>query len=147
MSGHMTAPSQRIEVITRGERRRRWSIEAKREIVAESLLPGVRVVELIGKYGISSGQLYIWRRQLTRRVGGKPAPRVKFARVAVVTAQRQTKVRSARTAKRAEPVSLIASPLARGLIEIVLPTGTSVRLGAEVDADALRRVLDALTER
>ena len=75
------------------------------------------------------------------------AARVKFARVAVVTAQRQTKVRSARTAKRAEPVSLIASPLARGLIEIVLPTGTSVRLGADVDADALRRVLDALTER
>ena len=30
----MTAP-QRIEVITRGERRRRWSIEEKREIVAE----------------------------------------------------------------------------------------------------------------
>jgi len=32
---------QRIEVITRGERRRRWSIEEKREIVAASLQPGV----------------------------------------------------------------------------------------------------------
>ena len=31
---HMTAPLQRIEVITRGERQRRWSIEEKREIVA-----------------------------------------------------------------------------------------------------------------
>ena len=39
---HMTAPTQRIEVITRGERRRRWSIEEKREIVAESLGTGVR---------------------------------------------------------------------------------------------------------
>jgi len=29
---HMTAPTRRIEVITRGERRRRWSIEEKREI-------------------------------------------------------------------------------------------------------------------
>jgi len=37
---HMTAPTQRIEVITRGERRRRWSIEEKREIVAESLGAG-----------------------------------------------------------------------------------------------------------
>jgi transposase len=137
----MTAPSQRIEVITRGERRRRWSIEAKQEIVAESLLPGVRVVEVIRKYGISSGQLYIWRRQLTSRVEGKPP--VRFARVAVVAAQRQMRVR----APTAEAVSLIASSAARGLIEIVLPTGTSVRLGAEVDADALRRVLDALTER
>jgi hypothetical protein len=37
---HMTAPTQRIEVITRGERRRRWSIEEKREIVAEWNYPG-----------------------------------------------------------------------------------------------------------
>jgi transposase len=35
-SGHMTARTQRIELITRGERRRRWSIEEKREIVAEA---------------------------------------------------------------------------------------------------------------
>jgi transposase len=54
---HMTAP-QRIEVITRGERRRRWSIEEKREIVAESLVPGVRPSEIIHKHGITSGQLY-----------------------------------------------------------------------------------------
>ena len=53
---HMTAP-QRIEVITRGERRRRWSIEEKREIVAESLVPGVRPSEIIHKHGITSGQL------------------------------------------------------------------------------------------
>jgi transposase-like protein len=38
----MTAPTQRIEVITRGERRRRWSIEEKREIVAESLVTDLR---------------------------------------------------------------------------------------------------------
>jgi transposase len=31
----MSARSQRIEVITRGERRRRWSVEQKREIAAE----------------------------------------------------------------------------------------------------------------
>jgi hypothetical protein len=31
----MSVRSQRIEVITRGERRRRWSVEQKREIVAE----------------------------------------------------------------------------------------------------------------
>jgi hypothetical protein len=46
---HMTAPTQRIEVITRGERRRRWSIEEKREIVAESLGAGVRPSEVIHK--------------------------------------------------------------------------------------------------
>src|SRR3954453_9170641 len=54
---HMTAPTQRIEVITRGERRRRWSIEEKREIVAESLVTGVRPSEVIHKHGITSGHV------------------------------------------------------------------------------------------
>jgi len=43
---HMTTPPRRIEVITGGERRRRWSIEEKREIVAESLGPDVRPSEI-----------------------------------------------------------------------------------------------------
>src|SRR5512143_1388167 len=92
-SGHkssdMTAAMQRIEVITRGERRRRWSVEEKREIVAASLQPGVRPSEIIQRYGITSGQLYAWRQPLTRRIGDKlaqSAPR--FARVAVETDQR-----------------------------------------------------------
>jgi transposase len=33
----MSARNQRIELITRGERRRRWSVEQKRDIAAESL--------------------------------------------------------------------------------------------------------------
>src|SRR5260370_20913986 len=76
---------QRVEVITRGERRRRWSIEEKREIVAESLQPGMGPSEVIRKHGISSGQLYSWRRQLTSRLGGELSrPSANFARVAVV---------------------------------------------------------------
>lgn len=37
MTGHKSAGTQQIEVITLGERRRSWSAEQKREIVAESL--------------------------------------------------------------------------------------------------------------
>ena len=69
----MTTPMQRIEVITRGERRRRWSLEEKREIVAASLQPGVRPGEIILRHGITSGQLYAWFQQLTRRIGGELA--------------------------------------------------------------------------
>jgi hypothetical protein len=36
-TGRRSARSQRIEVITRGERRRAWGMEQKREIVIESL--------------------------------------------------------------------------------------------------------------
>src|SRR5215469_15801574 len=87
---HMTAPVQRIEVITRAERRRRWSIEEKREIVAESLGAGVRPSEVMHRHGITSGQLYAWRQQLTRRMDGPSAhPPAGFTRVDVVAGERE----------------------------------------------------------
>ena len=49
--------NRRIEVITGRERRRRWTADQKREIAAESLLPGVSPVMVARKYGISSGLL------------------------------------------------------------------------------------------
>jgi transposase len=145
-SGHMTTRTQRIELITRGERRRRWSIEEKREIVSESLRPGVKPSEIIHRHGITSGQLYAWRQQLTRRVGGElprpgdqaqPAP--SFARVDVVC--------QPPLARPFVQVPLSTVSRMRGLIEIVLPGGTSVRVDAQVDDRALRCVLGALRER
>jgi hypothetical protein len=38
---HKSARSPRIEVITRSDRRRAWTLDHKREIVAESLGPGL----------------------------------------------------------------------------------------------------------
>ena len=156
-SGHTTTRTstrtQRIEVITRGERRRRWSIEEKREIVAESLAPGVGPSEVIRKHGISSGQLYTWRQQLTHRLGGELAgPPTNFARVDVAVAQRQEiagPMVDVATAVEATPrtaVPVIAPPRTEGLIEILLPGGASVRVDAQVDSRALGRVLGALRE-
>jgi transposase len=54
----------RVEVITRGERRRVWRLEQKREIVAESLGPDLTPTEVARKHGISSGLLYGWRQKL-----------------------------------------------------------------------------------
>src|SRR5438105_1198865 len=80
----MSVRSQRIEVITRGERRRRWSVEQKREIAAESLEPGVSPITVARRYGISSGLLYTWRRHLLEGSFGTTArPVAKFARVEV----------------------------------------------------------------
>src|SRR3954447_18206961 len=88
----MTDPTQRLEGITRGERRRRWSIEEKREIVAESLGSGVRPSEIIHRHGITSGQLYAWRQQLARRVDGGPDRHpAGFARVDVVAGEREAR--------------------------------------------------------
>ena len=124
-SPHRTkGPLQRIEVITRSERRRRWSIEEKREIVAESLGSGVRPSEIIQRHGITSGQLYAWRQQLTRRVDGQPVrPVAKFARVDVVAAEQasQAEPPASPSSKPQTHVPAIAAPRAKGLIEILLP--------------------------
>ena len=57
-TGHKSARSARVEVITRGERRRVWTPEQKREIVMESLGPELTPTEVARKYAISSGLLY-----------------------------------------------------------------------------------------
>lgn len=144
----------RVEVITGLERRRRWSIEEKREIVAESLTPQIGAKGVIRKYGISSGQLYTWRRQLAQRLGGDPPGLpTKFARVNVVSADRpeeigrQTETRVSLAERRAGVPIIAPATRAEGLIEIVLPGGASVRVDAQVDVRALRRVLDALHGR
>jgi len=147
----MTAPTHRIEVITRGERRRRWSIEEKREIVAESLVTGVRPSEVIHKHGITSGQLYAWRQQLTRRVDGRSAhPPASFARVDVVAGEREVpappvpETSAVATKSHQAHVPAFATLRSKGSIEVVLPGGTLVRVDAHVDDRALRCVLNAL---
>lgn len=125
-SDRMSTRPQRIEVITRGERRRRWSLEEKQAIVAESLTPHASMMAIARKHGIGTGQLYGWRHQL---LGNRAGGAASFARVELTHEPRR-----------------LAGPVAQpsGLIEIVLPGGTAVRVDARVDEPALRRVLAAL---
>jgi transposase len=54
----------RVEVITGPERRRRWSEEQKRTIVAASLAPGAVVSEVARRADVGPGQIYRWRKEL-----------------------------------------------------------------------------------
>jgi transposase len=60
----------RVEVITGPERRRRWTEEQKRAIVAETLEPGAVVAEVARRAEVGTGQIYRWRRQLRARSDG-----------------------------------------------------------------------------
>ena len=51
-----------IEVLTQPERRRRWTVEQKLQIVAELRRPGASPTQLSRRYGVSPGLLYTWRR-------------------------------------------------------------------------------------
>ena len=51
-SGHRSARGPRVEVLTRAEPRRSWTVEQKREIVAESLGPELTPTEVARKHRI-----------------------------------------------------------------------------------------------
>lgn len=59
----------RVEVITGIERRRRWSEDRKREIVAAAFAPGAVVSAVARQADISTGVIYRWRQDL-RGVAG-----------------------------------------------------------------------------
>lgn len=56
------APMRRIELMTGGERRRRWSEDEKARIIVESLRPGANVSAVARRHGVSPQQLFGWRR-------------------------------------------------------------------------------------
>jgi transposase len=142
-----SARNLRMEIITRGERRRSWSAEQKDRIVAESLGPDLTPTEVARKYGISSGQLYTWRQQrlsVQTALVTRVAPR--FAEVELTPAPSPAEAADPKPVA-APPPSSALSPRPGGLIEIVLPSGMVVRMDAHVDGRALRRVLGALEGR
>jgi transposase len=145
-TGRKSARGPQVEIITRGERRRSWTPEQKREIVAESLGPELRPSEVARKHAIGTGQLYTWRRELLnmpRSVAARAMPR--FAEVELASASPGA---SAPTpADEHAPPGCPAPECCGGRIEIMLPGGVSLRVDARVDGPALRRVLDALERR
>jgi transposase len=112
---------RRIEVITGVGRRRRWTDEEKAWIVAESLDPATTTSAVARRYGLHPSQLFVWRQQ--------------FAAAAVRDAPGFVPVVVAEDAP--------APAETAGRIEIALGPAV-VRVGADVDMAALRRVLEAV---
>ena len=58
----------RIEIITKRERRRRWSIADKILIVAEVREPGARIWDVAARHRVSESPVFTWRRQMREGV-------------------------------------------------------------------------------
>jgi transposase len=132
----MTMP--RVEVITSVERRRRWSREEKERLVAASLEPGVSVSEVARSAGIHVSQLFRWRKDLCDRVDAGSSQLVPVEIVPAVAMPPAVEAPAAPPGRRRRK---------SGIIEIELGGGRRVRVDRDVDAEALRRVLDALGSR
>jgi transposase len=140
-----SARSEVVEVVTRGERRRIWSDEQKRLILVEAMQPGAMVAEVARRWGIGTGLIYTWRRQLRDgELGAMPAPAPAFAQVAVAPPPPVAEVEPPAPMRE---VPAEAGDRGAGRIEIALPCGATVRIGRDVDEAALRRVLAAVRAR
>src|SRR3954462_15761736 len=74
-SARMGTRSEVGEVVTRGERRRMWSEEQKQLIVFEAMQPGALATEVARRWGIGTGLIYTWRRQMRGgELGAMPVP-------------------------------------------------------------------------
>ena len=87
----------RVEVLSVPERRRRWSAEEKRLMVAEAFAPGASVYAVARRRDVVPGQIYRWRSELRsaapgfaavvvapepneRSTAGAPAMEIEFGR-------------------------------------------------------------------
>ena len=128
----------RVEVITRAERRRRWSPADKLRLVMATREPGATVASVAREHGVSESLLYAWRGRLPP--GGMVAsPGITaaggFVPIAVVDDR---------------PVSTAVpgdgfGPLPPATIEIELPNGCRLRVHERVAASMLRKVIAVLS--
>jgi transposase len=118
----------KIEVLGT-ERRRRWSLQDKLQIVEETLQPGVTVTEVARRHGLAPSVVFTWRRLARKGRLGDTGP--SFMPVKITPVAGQT-------------ASLVSPPRRIGVIEIILGRGRRIRVDREVDAEALRRVLQVV---
>jgi transposase len=119
---------RRLEVITAAGGRRKWSLDAKAEVMLEALAPGATVSEVARRHDLRPQQVFGWLREA--RKAAEPAP----AFVPVVV---EPQAPAALTAKKHR------KPRAGGDIEIEID-GVLVRIGRGAEAKAVEAVIKAL---
>ena len=114
----------------KGLRRRRfWSSDEKRRMVAESFAPGASVSKVAQRYGVNANLLFTWRRRDARSAASGAVEAVELLPM------------------RIEDERALAAPEPIGRMEIVLTAGERILVGVDVDAAALARVVKALSRR
>jgi transposase len=122
--------SRQADTKQAGAKRRRWSAEFKRELVAATLEPGASVALVARRHDLNANQLFRWRRELTAGPPGAtglvpvevtPPPSGPLIEAGVPTTKR-------------EP----------GRIEITLAGGVRVKIEGAADPAAVAAALGAV---
>ncbi|MGB7603381.1 MAG: transposase, partial [Candidatus Sulfotelmatobacter sp.] len=117
-----------------GSKRRFRTVEEKRRIVEETLLPGASVARVARAHGVNANQVFGWR-QLYRQG--------RLERKEDTPSLLAVRVTSAAVAELARPAPTPAKRTPSGIIHVEAPKG-QVRIAGSVDAETLRVVLEKL---
>ncbi len=110
-----------VHFMTGVERRRRWSDDQKRAIVASAFAPGAVVSEVARRTDVSSGLIYRWRQEFRSSVSG-------FVPVVVSPAL-------------STPAP---APAPEAMIEIMVGSNSQVRLPSTVSPELASAIVTAL---
>ena len=121
-----------IEIITRRERRRRWSMTDKLQIVSESQEAGTRVAHVAARHDVSPSLVHGWRRQVRDgRLGASGFVPVRLTSPPV----------DGSLTPEARPSKIDRGATA---IEVILPSGGHILIGPNAPLPVLRAVIAAL---
>jgi transposase len=144
----MTLSAERLRPSEpRSGRRRRWTDEEKRRIVAESEAPGSSVSIVARRHDLNTNMLFTWRRELRGPEAGAAVDQAAFVPAVVATdepgaGQPAVALREQRTSIEDGSAQRVS-----GLMEIILAGGTRVIVDRDVSAAALARVIGVLERR
>ncbi|HVY88075.1 MAG TPA: transposase [Hyphomonadaceae bacterium] len=129
----------RVEVITRVERRRKWTDAEKAAVLAETDAPSTNVAAVARKHGIARSVVYNWRSaRRAQAIAAIPgAGPVEFIPIGVIGQDQGV-----------TPSESVSAPTPSadpgGMIEVELANGARLRVDGQVNERALCRVLRAL---
>jgi len=121
---------RRVELLTGPGRRRRWSAAEKARIVAETLVPGVRVSDVARRWQLHPQQLFGWRQQARKETASQGPALTSDVALSFVPIVAESEASATTTGDAAS-------------IEIEL-AGAVVRITSGVDSEWLAAVLRAV---
>ncbi len=122
-----------MDTIDGRRRRRTWTDELKREIVAASFEAGASTSVVAQRYDVNTNQVFLWRRLYRNGLLGSTDATEPTLLPVKITSD--------------APTENAGVPGDIGRIEIELPNGCRLRVDVSIDGKALRRILDVLERR
>ena len=128
---------RRFEVINGAVGRRRWTVDDKARIIAETLEPDAVVSEVARRHGLRPQQVFAWRRAARKVVAAAAPSESMFVPAVVDTPSPEPAVKRPSRPRRKK-----ASRDA-GIIELEID-GVAMRVGRGADARTVAAVIRAL---